>query len=533
MQRPSQALMVRCAAAFAPLFSLAQSPDSVCKIEGQVLSAATGSPLKNATLKLTMRGLVQPPSHSVNDGTFETTSGSEGRFLFDAIPPAKYRLSAERTGYVVGGYNGILDCAATTAEGNSPNRKDIVVKLTPQAIISGHVVDDDGEPVPDASVEILRRTWVDGSRRLNKIALEETHADGSFAIGALTAGRYYLRASHRKEEDEAPEPGRKGSIKEAFVPTDFPAALDIASATPLDVAAGAQIPIDIRLKKSRAFRVSGKVVTSASKSLLDGIELDLFQQDGPPATPSAEIEDGRFEFRDVLPGSYILRPDSGSHSLTLVGSIAITVRDEDVRDAMLMLAPPLEIKVNVNVELGDFEYTSPPFLYFLPGDGRSPTPSWTPGKAGKLTVELAPGSYRLLVVHSRYLKSVRLNAQDATADKLDLTAPGTLDLVFSMNGGQINPVVRDADGNPALHPQIQVCDSGGSCTTRFTQQLAPGDYRVCAWADDGDGIITVPGFRAALESQCAKVTLAEKSHENVELKLITKEMMEVEAAKMP
>jgi hypothetical protein len=56
---------------------------------------------------------------------------------------------------------------------------------------------------------------------------------------------------------------------------------------------------------------------------------------------------------------------------------------------------------------------------------------------------------------------------------------------------------------------------------------------VCAWADDCDGIITVPGFRAALENQCAKVTLAEKSHENVELKLITKEMMEVEAAKMP
>ena len=125
------------------------------------------------------------------------------------------------------------------------------------------------------------------------------------------------------------------------------------------------------------------------------------------------------------------------------------------------------------------------------------------------------------------------STRSSLARSSDLTAAGTPDLVFSMNGGQINPVVRDADGNPALHPQIQVCDSGGSCTTRFTQQLAPGDYRVCAWADDCDGIITVPGFRAALENQCAKVRLAEKSHENVELKLTTKEMMEVEAAKMP
>jgi hypothetical protein len=99
MQRPSLALMVLCAAALASQFSLAQSPDSACKIEGQVLSASTCAPLKNATLKLVMRGLVQPPNHSVNTSdSFETTSEAEGRFLFDTIPLAKYRLSVERAG---------------------------------------------------------------------------------------------------------------------------------------------------------------------------------------------------------------------------------------------------------------------------------------------------------------------------------------------------------------------------------------------------------------------------------------------------
>jgi len=51
--------------------------------------------------------------------------------------------------------------------------------------------------------------------------------------------------------------------------------------------------------------------------------------------------------------------------------------------------------------------------------------------------------------------------------------------------------------------------------------------------DEGDGIITVPEFRARFESQCARVKLAENSHESVELKLITKEAMDAEAAKIP
>jgi hypothetical protein len=532
MPRPALALIAVCAAAFAPQFSIAQSPDSACKIEGQVLSAATGAPLKNATLKLTMRGLVQPPGHSVNDGTFETTSGSEGRFLFDAIPPAKYRLSVERTGYVVGGYDGILECL-TPAESNTRESKNIVLKLTPQAIISGRVVDDDGEPVPAAEVEVLRRSWVNGSRRLNKIALEETHADGSFAIGGLTAGRYYLRASHRKEEDDPAEPGRKGSVKEAFVPTFFPAALDVTGATPIDVAAGAQIPgIDIRLKKSRAFRVSGKVVTSASKSLLDDIELDLFQQDGPPATPSAEIGDGRFEFREIIPGSYIIRPDSGSHSLTLVGSIAIAVRDEDVRDLSLVLGAPVEVKGTWALDGADIGDVSPPYLIFTPDNGQAQPQMWV-ANGGKFTAQLGSGRHRLEVMHPGYVKSIRLNGQDAAADKIDLNGPSTLDLVISMKGGEINPVVRNAEGGPVTGSRIQICDSRDFCTPRFFQQFAPGDYRVCAWADDGDGIITVPEFRAAFESQCAKVTLAEKSHETVELNLITKEAMAIEAAKIP
>jgi hypothetical protein len=62
--------------------------------------------------------------------------------------------------------------------------------------------------------------------------------------------------------------------------------------------------------------------------------------------------------------------------------------------------------------------------------------------------------------------------------------------------------------------------------------LAPGDYKVFAWEDDGDGVITDPGFRKSFGSQAAVVKLDEKSRESVAAAVITKEAMEVEAAKI-
>jgi len=504
----------------------AQSPDPQCKIEGHVVSAATGAPLKNATLRALVTGRV-PPGHSVNGpDEFETASDAEGQFVFDAIPHAEYSLKAERNGYLSYDHEPVLDCAQ--------ENKNVIVKLTPQGLISGRVVDDDGEPVPAAEVEVMRRIYVNGSRKLHQVDLESTHADGSFAIGGLKPGRYYVRASHRKEEDRPAESGRKVSIKEAFVPTFFPAAPDIASATPIDVAAGAQVPgIDIRLKKSRAFRVSGKVVyPKGALPLLNQTELNLTQPDGPPAVPSAEIENGRFEFRDILPGAYVLRPEIGTSG----GSTAITVRDEDVSDVALTLGAPVELKVTVTTEGPDiWQPQRSQFTFiFLPESGRSPEMAWATNQEGKFIAELAPGRYRLMVFPPLgYLKSIRLGGQDVAADKIDLALPSALDIVVSMNSAQIDAVARDADGQIVPKAAIQACDSRDSCAVLVGQSLAPGEYSVCAWADDGDGIITVPEFRALFESQCAKIKLEEKSHENIELKLITKPAMEAEAAKIP
>src|SRR6202043_3283986 len=92
----------------------------------------------------------------------------------------------------------------------------------------------------------------------------QVQADGTFVIGSLAAGRYYLSATDNRGNymDDAERPGRKGP-EEGYVTTYFPNAIDAAAAAPIEIAAGAELRgIEIRLRKARVFRIRGKVVNT-------------------------------------------------------------------------------------------------------------------------------------------------------------------------------------------------------------------------------------------------------------------------------
>src|SRR5450432_4318230 len=76
-----------------------QKEDPPGRIEGQVVNAITGEPLKKASLILSPmqpRGGDITPSSAMTDAT--------GHFTISNITPGTYRLSAERTGFVRADY---------------------------------------------------------------------------------------------------------------------------------------------------------------------------------------------------------------------------------------------------------------------------------------------------------------------------------------------------------------------------------------------------------------------------------------------
>src|ERR1035438_9810806 len=114
-------------------------PEDKCSVEGTVLSATTGEPLKKARLVLQ----TEKPAK-----VYRAISDGSGHFVLVGIDPGRYHFHSARNGYLMQFY--------PTSKGPwptftlSPGQKltEIIFRLTPQGVITGRVLDEDREPVP-------------------------------------------------------------------------------------------------------------------------------------------------------------------------------------------------------------------------------------------------------------------------------------------------------------------------------------------------------------------------------------------------
>jgi len=126
-------------------------PKKLSKLEGRTVNARTGEPVPRVTLTLTGSGQNTAPRSGRSD--------NDGRFLIENIPPGTYRLIAERIGFLRQGY-GSRTPGASGAPLNlseSQHLKDLEFRLTPQGVIMGLVIDEDGDPLPRTNVTAYRQ----------------------------------------------------------------------------------------------------------------------------------------------------------------------------------------------------------------------------------------------------------------------------------------------------------------------------------------------------------------------------------------
>ena len=71
----------------------------------------------------------------------------------------------------------------------------IVMKLSPQAVIAGKVLDEDGDPVPYAQVMVLKQRYMRGKRQWMPSGGGQVNDLGEFRVSGLQPGRYLVAAS--------------------------------------------------------------------------------------------------------------------------------------------------------------------------------------------------------------------------------------------------------------------------------------------------------------------------------------------------
>jgi protocatechuate 3,4-dioxygenase beta subunit len=617
-------------------------------IEGQVFSVSTGGPLKKVSVRLTGgaqggRGAVMgqgqaqgarggqtggaaqgqaaggargaQPTATGQTGTAQTgqaqtvggavagaggvgpsnftrETDEAGRFSFTGLPAGRYQLSAERQGYLRQAYGARKYNTSGTPIILKEDQKmrDVVIRMNPQSVIVGKVVDEDGDPMEGIEVRAMKSAYRNGKKQWVTANSGETNDVGVYRIPALDPGQYVVSTVALNPQRGGPGgPGGRGGTQQPlpetpesiYAATYFPNAQDSMAAVPVDLAAGSELSgIDIRLRKTRVFRVRGKVANvpaaTATASAAGGgggrggmggpgmgmggsVMVTLVPQDGArPGGPgsAARAPDYAFEIRGISPGSYTLIATTGNpgggpggpggraggSTGGQTGMMAVQqvhVGNNHLEGLVLNLSAGAEIQGTVKIE----DTSAPPAVSNL---NIALRPSIQSGGAPRVKVadDLSftlsgvsplPAAVNVTgIPDGCYVKSIRFGGQEVPDDGISMASGGIMQVILSATAGTITATIADKDGNPVQGATVALyqkdapvasaksASSNESGTASF-KGLKPADYLVIAWEDIPSGAYLDPLFVKPYESRGETVKVGASSQQAVQVKVIPAE----------
>src|SRR5471032_2162690 len=137
------------------------------------------------------------------------------------------------------------------------------------AAITGHVVDEFGDPVANARVQVLRYQLVQGTRRLTPSGGGAQSDDtGAYRIYGLPPGEYYVSATLRA--GNGPFDDQNGDAT-SYASTYYPGTGNVAEAQRVTLGFGTEQPnVSFALQPVRAVKISGTALNSSGTALAGG-----------------------------------------------------------------------------------------------------------------------------------------------------------------------------------------------------------------------------------------------------------------------
>jgi hypothetical protein len=245
-------------------------PTGTATITVTVVAGDEGTPVKGARVALmAVSGSAQsagpagPPGQApvvpaARDGgrpgrlQKQARTGPGGAAAFTELPAGDYMLYVEPpTGFVGGD-------PASRVQVRSGSQATATVKLNRAGVVTGRVLDEDGDPVTGAMVSVYRLSR-GGRAQPGSFATQPTNDLGAYRVWSLPAGDYVVstRFEDRTQQDES-------GIVDGYVPTYYPGVAAYDAARAVQVRAGQESGgVDIQLVRGRLGAVSGRVMDSA------------------------------------------------------------------------------------------------------------------------------------------------------------------------------------------------------------------------------------------------------------------------------
>jgi len=535
-------------------------PDSqLCTLAGSVVSVATGEPLKKVEVTLSSA------TQDTHDRPRTGLTDASGVFSLDHVVPGRYYLAVSREGYLAQQYgqkqdNG-EDFGAVLSLTAGQKITDLIFRLQKTAVITGRVVDEDGDPIIRASVEVLRRRVVNGSRRFEAMGSETTDDQGVYRIFGLPPGHYFVRVnpsgpngSFRISTDDDERPPDPTS---AYPVAYFPGTTDSSRASVLEVRAGDEIPrIDFFMTPqagTRTYRIRGHVTNALGGQTEGSITVIAFPRNSEETNSFGRFlaqpdrKTSNFTIEGLAPGSYTVAAFSFGPQRSHSATQEIDITNSDVDSVSLVVTHGAEISGRVVFE-GQAASNSENLTVAL--ESRNPDlPYFGSSQAtvkadGSFAVpEVGDGTYSITVIsncHQCYLKSATASGVNLLAQHLTVasgSAPGNIELLYSANTGKASGTVAGADGLPVPGAYVMLLRDGGSpdapsdskeTTTdqngKFEIEGAPpGRYRAVAFAKSGSDSAAFddPDFVKPYADRAELFEVRAGSTSNLQLTVIT------------
>ena len=509
-------------------------------IQGTVVEDRAGQPLRKVNVQLTSRSM-QPNQYSA-------TSDGDGRFSIEGVKAGRYEITADHPGFIQSGSRKQSHLVVEPGQAGAS----VSVHMQPAAVITGKIVDLDGDPMNNVGVSAQRIGTGNRSLRAHDSGYGSTNDLGEFRIPDLRAGRYTVTATP-PQGLQVPRPADKNTAKEnvIYVTTYYPGTLDKQQAVAVEVHPGDEAPISFGVLSSPAYRISGTVAGVPKGAPLAQIILSSKEQGRVQDQQLGE--GGKFEFQNVLPGSYtasvmlVTGLFSGGRPGMSVLRIAepIEVSTADLEGLRLQSTPAGDVRGRFRMDTGqNFDWTQLSVMLF-PVDELNEISAGPPAmsavnKDGSFELSNVSGSTYQLMVTARnnnladyFTKSVSLNGRDVSESGFTVGSSTFLEVVVSANGATIEGKVVDESGKPvAFATVVDVPDREGRGRPDLYQRdttneaghfslrgLNPGKYTILAF-DELQDDVRQPEFLKTYEGRGETVKLEEGARSSIVLKVI-------------
>jgi len=527
-------------------------------ISGRVTNAVTGEPLKKARVTLRRSGSIGNTAVPATDSVVTDASGA---FEFRNVYPGDCTLLAARPGFAgrVRASSSGMGSMVRLALASGQKVTDLKLRIDPEGVISGKVVDENGDPARNVMVSALRPSYAQGVRRLTSegVSLNSTNDLGEYRIFGLTPGRYYVQA--RSSPSSLYGAGLPATADRVYPAVYYPGSLDLETATRVEVRAGAEAGnTNFTLRPAQAAKVRGRVVDGATGQPPGRTIVSISGGSGMSGVGGIAVVNakGEFEIGGLLPGSYTASASAaaGNRMLSARETIAVgatglsgvllrlaagaslagTVRAGDATQAAGLDLTKLRVYVR-SPEAGGL--TGAVMVPAMPVQRAGPVPGGVDDQ-GNFTLENV-SAFRMMASISGlpdgyYLKSANFDNQETVDTGFEATGTGRyrLDLVVGGDGAQLDGAVldikdqpvgvamvvlvpADPDRRPARLYKSTDTDQNGQFTLK---SIPPGKYLLYAWENVDDGAWFDPEFMARFEKQGQSISFDPQEHKTVSLK---------------